>query len=332
MLASRRFSISRDSLLLNLAVVTGRSSFYRGFVFFGSGFTHQSTGRHILEHTRDVETNGLLHSLKGLEHGSGGIPCHRGCATLAKENDLLCLAQRLTDRAGNFRQLIHHHFEHGSLTIQLHGFCLLADRFSFSLTAQADRLGFLLGFVELRIRLSLTLNTLSFSLEDQGVLFSSRLFTNLDIQPFTLDLDLLTLQLCSSFEAGQLGCCTLLLEFLANALLLDGVSLIGLGLFLISLDLVLRLKKLELLVLLGNGGLRSDLRLVAFLLGLGLGDGRLLLLDDNVLDGHGVDDLALVVREVLNGQVDDLKTHVLHIRHGGLDGFLRKLIAVLDQL
>ena len=26
------------------------------------------------------------------------------------------------------------------------------------------------------------------------------------------------------------------------------------------------------------------------------------------------------------------KAHILHIRHGGLDGFLRKLIAVLDQL
>ena len=44
-------------------------SFCWSFTFFSSGFTHQPSGCHILEHTRNVKTNRLLHSLEGLEHG-----------------------------------------------------------------------------------------------------------------------------------------------------------------------------------------------------------------------------------------------------------------------
>ena len=123
----------------------------------------------------------------------------------------------------------------------------------------------------------------------------------------------------------------LFLQHLAHALLLDLVGLVGLGLLLVGLDLVAGLQQRQLLVLLGDGGLGLHLGLVALLLRLRTGDGRVALLLHHVLDGHGLDDLAVLVGEVLDGQVDDLKAHVAHVAHGGLDGFLGELVAVLHQ-
>ena len=61
-------------------------------------------------------------------------------------------------------------------------------------------------------------------------------------------------------------------------------------------------------------------------------DTLILFLLGNVPGSHGVNDIAILVGKVLDGQVDNLQTHVAHVRHGGDNGFLSELIPILHQL
>ena len=76
---------------------------------------------------------------------------------------------------------------------------------------------------------------------------------------------------------------------------------------------------------------RLHLRKLGLLFGFRFRDALVLFLFRDVTGCHRVDDVTVLVTEILDGQVDDFKAHVAHVAHGGLDGFLGKLVPVLDQ-
>ena len=79
-------------------------------------------------------------------------------------------------------------------------------------------------------------------------------------------------------------------------------------------------------LLAGLGG--ADLRVA---LGLRLGDGGVAHLLLDVAGRHGLHD-HVIVGEVLDGDVDNLKAHVAHVGRGRLGGLRRELVAVLHKV
>ena len=233
---------------------------------------------------------------------------------------------------GDLGELVDHHLQHGRLAVELHGLGLAADGFGLRFALEADGFRRLLRFVQLGVGLGLALDLFGFRLEHPGVLLGSRLFTDLHVQLLALDLDLLPFQLRLLFKTGQLGGGALLLEGLPDALLLDPVRLVGGSPLLFGLDLVGGLLQQQGFRLIGDGRVGLRLGLVSFLIRHGAGDLGVPLLLHRLLGGHGIDDRAVLILEVLDGQVDDLKAHVTHVGHGGLDGFLGELVPILNQL
>ena len=150
------------------------------------------------------------------------------------------------------------------------------------------------------------------------------------------------LQLGFLLQADHLRSGALGFQGLAAAFLLYLVGQVRLGLGTVLGGAVLGPAQLQLLVLLGDVGIGLGTGLVALLVGDGLadqgvalglspGDVRVPLLFGDVAHRQGVQH-AVVIREILDGQVNDLQAHVLHVGGGGPLGLLGKLVPVLHQV
>ena len=118
---------------------------------------------------------------------------------------------------------------------------------------------------------------------------------------------------------------------LVDTFLLDLVGHFSLGAGFFRFLLEGSLLHFQVTILAGDFSFSLHFGKLGFLFSSGFGNTFVLFLLGDVAGSHGVDHVAVLVGEVLDRQVDNFQAHVGHVSHSGLDGFLGKLVAVLDQ-
>ena len=118
---------------------------------------------------------------------------------------------------------------------------------------------------------------------------------------------------------------------LVDAFLLNLIGHFSLGAGFFRFLLEGSLLDFQVAVLAGDFRFRLHFGELGFLFSRGFRDTLVLFLLRHIAGSHGINHIAVLVGEVLDGQVDNFQAHVGHISHSGLDGFLGELIPVLDQ-